>query len=47
MGALCGISYDVFSDADAYKYGYRQVAIADAYENKRAGIYLHKSTVTA
>lgn len=33
--------------ADAYKYGYRQVAIADAYENKRAGIYLHKSTVTA
>ena len=30
-------------DADAYKYGYRQVAIADAYENKRAGIYLHKS----
>ena len=34
-------------DADAYKYGYRQVAIADAYENKRSGIYLHKSTVTA
>lgn len=34
-------------DADAYKYGYRRVAIADAYENKRAGIYLHKSTVTA
>ena len=34
-------------DADAYKYGYRQVAIADAYANKRAGIYLHKSTVTA
>lgn len=34
-------------DADAYKYGYRQVCIADAYKNKRAGIYLHKSTVTA
>lgn len=34
-------------DADAYKYGYRQVAIADAYKNKRAGIYLHKSTITA
>ncbi len=33
-------------DADAYKYGYRQVAIADAYKNKRSGIYLHKSTVT-
>lgn len=27
--------------ADAYKFGYRQVAIADAYENKVAGIYLH------
>ena len=34
-------------DADAYKYGYRQVAIADGYENKRSGIYLHKSTITA
>ena len=30
--------------ADAYKFGYRHVAIADAYENKVAGIYLHKST---
>jgi len=35
------------NDADAYKYGYRQVGIADAYENKVAGIYLHKSTVIA
>lgn len=26
---------------DAYKFGYRQVAIADVYENKVAGIYLH------
>jgi hypothetical protein len=34
-------------DADAYKYGYRQVAIAEVYENKKAGIYLHKSTVKA
>ncbi|MCM1258804.1 MAG: hypothetical protein NC307_13245 [Roseburia sp.] len=33
-------------NADAYKYGYRQVAIADGYKNKRAGIYLHTSTVT-
>lgn len=41
------IDPDKNQDADAYKYGYRQVAIADAYENKRAGIYLHKSTVTA
>ena len=41
------ISPEQNQDADAYKYGYRQVAIADAYKNKRAGIYLHKSTVTA
>lgn len=27
--------------ADAYKFGYRHVGIADAYENKLAGIYLH------
>lgn len=29
--------------ADAYKFGYRNVGIADAYENKVAGIYLHKN----
>lgn len=28
-------------NADAYKFGYRNVGIADAYENKVAGIYLH------
>lgn len=28
-------------DADAYKFGYRNVGIADTYENKVAGIYLH------
>lgn len=28
-------------DADAWKFGYRNVGIADAYENKVAGIYLH------
>ncbi len=28
-------------EADAYKFGYRNVGIADAYENKVAGIYLH------
>lgn len=28
-------------DADAYKFGYRNVGIADVYENKTAGIYLH------
>lgn len=31
-------------DADAYKFGYRNVGIADAYDNKVAGIYLHKAT---
>lgn len=30
-------------DADAWKFGYRTVGIADGYENKRAGIYLHKA----
>lgn len=28
-------------DADAWKFGYRHVSIADVYENKAAGIYLH------
>ena len=27
--------------ADAWKFGYRMVGIADAYENKAAGIYVH------
>lgn len=27
--------------ADAYKFGYRNVGIADVYENKVSGIYLH------
>lgn len=31
-------------NADAWKFGYRNVGIADAYENKVAGIYLHSST---
>ena len=38
------ITPELNQDADAYKFGYRHVAIADAYENKVAGIYLHKST---
>lgn len=29
---------------DAWKFGYRNVGIADVYENKLAGIYLHAST---
>lgn len=31
--------------ADGYKFGYRNVGIADAYENKLAGIYLHHAAV--
>lgn len=30
--------------ADAWKFGYRNVAIADVYDNKVKGIYLHKAT---
>lgn len=30
--------------ADAWKFGYRNVGIADVYDNKVAGIYCHKST---
>jgi hypothetical protein len=30
--------------ADAWKFGYRNVGIADVYKNKVAGIYLHAST---
>ena len=33
----------VNQDADAYKFGYRTVGIADVYENKAAGIYVHSS----
>lgn len=35
------ISPDQNQTADAWKYGYRNVGIADAYGNKVAGIYLH------
>lgn len=28
-------------DADAWKFGYRHVGIAEVYDNKKAGIYLH------
>ena len=38
------ITPDVNQDSDAWKFGYRNVGIADVYENKVAGIYLHKST---
>lgn len=35
------ITPEVNQTSDGYKFGYRHVAIADAYENKVAGIYLH------
>lgn len=38
------INPETNQDSDAWKFGYRMVGIADAYENKVAGIYLHKST---
>lgn len=28
-------------DADAWKFGYRTVGIAEAYDNKKLGIYAH------
>ena len=35
------ITPELNQNADAYKFGYRNVGIADVYENKVAGIYLH------
>lgn len=35
------ISPDVNQDADAWKFGYRKYGLADVYENKVAGVYLH------
>lgn len=35
------VTPEMNQDADAYKFGYRQVGIADVYDNKVAGIYLH------
>ncbi len=32
-------------NADAWKYGYRNVGVAKGYENKRAGIYVHHKEV--
>ena len=40
------ITPEVNQSADAYKFGYRNVGIADAYENKQAGIYLHHKAAT-
>ena len=35
------ITPDLNQTADAYKFGYRNVGIADVYDNKLAGVYLH------
>ncbi len=35
------VTPEVNQTSDGYKFGYRQVAIADVYENKVAGVYLH------
>lgn len=35
------ISPDANQTADAWKFGYRKYGLADVYENKVAGIYLH------
>ena len=35
------VSPEVNQDADAWKFGYRKYGLADVYENKVAGIYLH------
>lgn len=37
------ITPEMNQDADAWKFGYRNVGIAEVYENKVAGIYLHKA----
>ena len=35
------VSPELNQDADAWKFGYRKYGLADVYENKVAGIYLH------
>ena len=35
------ITPEANQDADAWKFGYRKYGLADVYENKVAGIYLH------
>ena len=38
------ITPEANQSADAYKFGYHNVGIADVYENKLAGVYVHKKT---
>ena len=35
------VSPEMNPDADAWKFGYRQVSVAEVYENKVAGVYVH------
>ncbi len=35
------VSPEMNPDADAWKFGYRQVSVAQVYENKVAGVYVH------
>lgn len=35
------VSPEVNQDADAWKFGYRMVGIADVYENKVVGVFVH------
>lgn len=37
------ITPEANQDSDGWKFGYRNVGIADVYENKVAGIYVHKA----
>lgn len=39
------VTPDVNQTSDGYKFGYRNVGIADVYANKTAGVYVHHKTV--
>ena len=41
------ISPEQNQDADAWKYGYRNYGVCDTYENKAAGIYVHKKAASS
>ena len=38
------VTPDQNQEADAYKYGYRNVGVADVYKNKLAGVYASHKT---
>ena len=41
------ISPEQNQDADAWKYGYRNYGLCDTYDNKAAGIYVHKKDASS